>query len=108
MLTLQLIRNEKERILEGLTMRDADEEMHVTIDKIIEKDDERKSAQTDLDKILAQQNQLSREIGDLFKSGKIAEANERKSRVTALKQKSTIPPKLESKDGFHRKKKRWK
>lgn len=90
MLTLQLIRNEKERILEGLTMRDADEEMHVTIDKIIEKDDERKSAQTDLDKILAQQNQLSREIGDLFKSGKIAEANERKSRVTALKQKSTI------------------
>ncbi len=90
MLTLQLIRNEKERILKGLTKRDADEDAHVTIDKIIEKDDERKSAQTDLDKILAQQNQLSREIGDLFKSGKVDEANERKSHVTELKQKSTI------------------
>ena len=58
------------------------------LDTIVSLDDSRKSIQTELDQLLSQANSLSKEIGELFKSGKAAEANAKKQEVTALKDQS--------------------
>ena len=94
MLTLQFIRAEKERLIEGLKKRNSSEEIIESIDVIIEKDDLRKRTQTELDAMLSQQNQLAKEIGQLFKNGDVEEANKRKSQVSELKETSSSKEKL--------------
>ena len=56
-----------------------------TIDQILEIDDKRKSTQQELDSQLADANNLAKEIGELFKTGKGAEANELKAKTIELK-----------------------
>lgn len=58
------------------------------LDTIVSLDDQRKSIQTELDQLLSQANSLSKEIGDLFKSGKTAEANNKKNEVSLIKEQS--------------------
>lgn len=86
MLLVTDIRENKERIIEGLKKRNI-EDLSV-LDKIIEADDNRKKTQFELDTILAESNQLSKQIGELFKSGKGGEANELKEQTSSLKEKS--------------------
>ena len=74
MLLLSTIREERECLLEGLAKRKFIDAAP-TLDKIVALDDERKSSQTQLDQLLSEQKSLSKEIGDLFKSGKAEEAN---------------------------------
>ncbi len=89
MLLLSTIREERERLLEGLAKRKFIDAA-ATLDKIVALDDERKSSQTQLDQLLSEQKSLSKEIGDLFKSGKAEEANAMKVKVAELKEKSSI------------------
>ena len=85
MLEIQRIRAEKEAILAGLQKRNINAQE--TIDAILSKDSEWRSTKTESDLISAELNQLARQIGDLFKSGQQAEANELKAKTTELKQK---------------------
>jgi seryl-tRNA synthetase len=88
MLQVNFIRQNKERVLKGLKVRNYSDEALSIIDKILEADDLRKSTQTELDSNLAESNRLSKEIGGLFKQGKREEANEMKSQVSSLKEKN--------------------
>ena len=89
MLLLSTIREERDRLLEGLAKRKFIDAA-ATLDKIVALDDERKSSQTQLDQLLSEQKSLSKEIGDLFKSGKAEEANAMKAKVAELKEESSI------------------
>lgn len=85
MLELNLIRNNKDRVLKGLKIRNfSDEELRI-IDEIILLDDTRKATQTELDQLLAERNQLSKAIGQLMQSGKKEEAENSRQRVAVLK-----------------------
>lgn len=89
MLLLSTIREERERLLEGLAKRNFND-AEATLDKIVALDDTRKSTQTQLDQLLSEQKSLSNEIGGLFKSGKAQEANELKAKVAGLKEQSAL------------------
>jgi len=87
MLQVQFIKENKALILERYKKRNLDAEE--TIDKIIHADGLRVQTQQELDNQLAEANTLAKQIGDLFKSGKAAEANELKEKTTALKASSS-------------------
>lgn len=86
MLQLQVIRNEKSRVLEGLKKRNWDEGQLGIVERVIELDTRRKALQTEIDKSLAEQNRLSGEIGALFKQGKKEEAEGLRAQVAGLKE----------------------
>ena len=90
MLEISTIRFEKERVLEGLNKRFLPETQIGLIETILSLDDERKKSQTEGDIVLSEINKLSKEIGDLFKSGKQSEANDLKDQVVLLKEKSKV------------------
>jgi seryl-tRNA synthetase len=85
MLEIQRIRAEKDALVKGLLKRNIQAE--ATLDEILSKDQEWRAAKTELDNIAAEMNQLARSIGDLFKSGKQAEAASMKERTAGLKVK---------------------
>ena len=81
MLALQYIRENKDDVLEGLNKRGF-KNLKI-INQIINLDSERRTKQAELDKHLAESNQMAKEIGKLFKAGEIKEAN-------VLKEKSLV------------------
>jgi seryl-tRNA synthetase len=88
MLEISLLREQKNRVLEGLKKKNQPESALRLVDEVIVMDDERKQTQTKLDNLLFQINTLSGQIGDLFKAGKAAEANELKEQVNNIKEES--------------------
>lgn len=84
MLLVAHIRENKEAVLKGLAKRNKD--FSATIEEILQTDDLRRKTQTELDNNLAEANKLSKEIGDLFKSGKKDEADGLKARTAVLKE----------------------
>lgn len=88
MLQIQFIRENKEFVIERLKVKNFDASEIIT--NIIAIDSKRRDAQMKADELLAKLNQLSKEIGDLFKSGKQAEANTLKEQVAALKTEAKI------------------
>ena len=86
MLQLQAIRENKDELIAGLKKRDLD--ARPLIDKVLELDENRRSLQTRLDSVLAEANKISKEIGGLFKSGKVEEANALKEKSARLKEES--------------------
>lgn len=88
MLKVNFIRANKELITERLKKRMLSAEDLQLIDRAIELDDRRKSTQTELDAALAERNQLSARVGELFKKGQKEEANAIREQVSELK-KST-------------------
>lgn len=87
MLTLRLITEETERVIAGL------EKKHFTgareaINEVIEIDQQRRAAQTRLDKNLSDAKKLAAEIGGLMKQGKKEEAEQVKIKVADLKSKN--------------------
>jgi seryl-tRNA synthetase len=84
MLLVPNLRENRESILAGLAKRNKD--FSQPIDEIIRLDEVRRKTQNDLDNNLAEANKISKEIGDLFKSGKKEEAEAAKPRVAALKE----------------------
>ena len=83
MLDLNYIRNNKEEILTGLDKRNF--EAPQLLDDIIALDQQRRSQQTELDALLAQANNLAKEIGSLFKTEQAEKAAPLKEKSTALK-----------------------
>ncbi|MFI3263657.1 MAG: serine--tRNA ligase [Rikenellaceae bacterium] len=88
MLTLKQIRTEKEYVIERLKVKGVD--AAATIEDIILTDDERKEIQQQLDGLNAEQNQIAKEVGMLFKQGKKEEANELKSKTAELKEQAKV------------------
>lgn len=89
MLTLKLISEETERVVKGL------EKKHFNgageaIEKVLELDKQRRDAQQKLDVNKQQQNQLSKQIGALMKSGKKDEASDIKQKVAELKAQDKV------------------
>ena len=87
MLQTAYIRENKEKVLEGLAKRNFDDAA-VMIERVLELDDARRSTQNALDTTLSQQNALAKEIGDMFKSGRGSEAAALKEKTAALKSSS--------------------
>ena len=83
MLLVHTLRDDRQRVLEGLRKRGID--AATTVDRIIALDDKRKELQTSNDTLLAERNTLSTEIGTLFKSGRRDEANALRERVNEIK-----------------------
>lgn len=88
MLEISYIRENRERVLQGLKVRNFSEEELEIVEKVISLDDKRKNLQTELDNKLAERNSISKSIGDLFKQGKKDEANAMRQQVNDLKEKA--------------------
>jgi seryl-tRNA synthetase len=86
MLTLKLLRENPEFVIERLQVKHFDAKEIVY--QILDMDRQRRAAQTELDACLAQQKAKSAEIGSLMKQGQRAEAEEAKKAVAELKEKS--------------------
>jgi len=86
MLQVQYIRNHKEEVITKLAVKNFDAKD--TIDEVIALDEQRRKTQAELDKTLAESNTLSKEIGILYKSGNLEEANAKKVETADLKEKS--------------------
>jgi len=86
MLVVNKIRAEKEQIKEGLKIKNF-KDLDI-LDEIIALDDKRKEFQKKLDDVLSESKSIAKEIGMLFKTGKVEEANQKKARTTELKELS--------------------
>ncbi len=86
MLQIAAIRENKDAFAQALKKRNID--AMPMLENAISVDEKRRSLQAQLDETLAISNKLSKQIGDLFKSGKVVEANELKSQTGELKEKS--------------------
>ncbi|MGP1478637.1 MAG: serine--tRNA ligase [Capnocytophaga sp.] len=84
MLQLNTIREEKDRVLSGLKKRNF-KELNL-VDEIIALDEKRRNTQLMLDEALSKSNNLSKEIGSLFKAGEVAQANVLKEQTVQLKE----------------------
>ena len=86
MLHISDIRENKEQIINLLQIKNF--EAKELINSVISKDDLRKKTQQKSDEVLTKSNQLAKEIGVLYKTGKQAEANLLKNQSAELKQNS--------------------
>lgn len=86
MLQVNFLRENKERVLEGLKKRSF-KELDL-VDAAINADDERKKLQFELDSQLSEMNKISKEIGILMKDGKKEEAEAAKSKTSQYKDSS--------------------
>ncbi len=86
MLQVSNIRAHKEGYIKALKKRNFHAED--IFEEILTLDESRRSAQTQLDETLAESNQLSKEIGMLFKSGEQQKANILKEKTSQLKDTS--------------------
>lgn len=86
MLTLKLLREQPEFVIERLAVKNFDATDIVA--RILEQDKLRRQYQTELDAILAQLRIKSKEIGQLMQSGQKEQAEEAKAQVAAMKARS--------------------
>jgi len=83
MLSLKLIQENKDLVIEQLKIKNFDAKE--IVEQILNLDQKRRSTQNSMDNNQAELNKMSKEIGDLFKQGKMQEANELKEKNTNLK-----------------------
>ena len=83
MIEIQRIRERKEEVLEGLLKRNIDAKKEVT--QILTLDREWRSQKIALQNLEAELNTISKKIGQLFSSGKQAEAQKLKTKTAELK-----------------------
>ncbi|MBE6209053.1 MAG: serine--tRNA ligase [Rikenellaceae bacterium] len=88
MLTLKQIRGDKQYAIERLAVKGVD--AAPIIAKIEELDDLRKSLQTQVDNLLAEQNKAAKQIGALMGQGRRDEAETVKASVSAMKEQSKV------------------
>ncbi len=87
MLQVQFIRENKQTVLDGLAKRNF-ANAETIIEEVLTADETRRATQVSLDNVLAESNKISKEIGGLFKSGKVEEANQLKAKTGELKEQS--------------------
>ena len=88
MLEIQRIRNEKEAVIAGLKKRNFD--ATEVVDSLLGIDLQWRNSKTELESISAELNILAKEIGELFKQGKQAEATAAKAKTSDLKEKEAL------------------
>ena len=84
MLQIQVIRENKEEVVRRLAKKKF-KGLEI-IDQIVQTDADRRSTQTELDSLKADANAIAKQIGEMMKSGKKAEAEDLKNKSTALKE----------------------
>ena len=88
MLHIVNIRKNKERYISLLKVKGFD--AGVLLDTLIAKDDERKLTQHKVDDLLAKGNQLAKEIGELYKSGNVKDADILKKESIIIKEDAKL------------------
>ena len=83
MLQVEFIKDNFSKVIDSLKKRNKD--YSSDLKKIIDFNESRKKQQTNLDTLLSKVNSLSKQIGELFKNGKVDEANELKKEVEKIK-----------------------
>jgi len=86
MLHINKIRDNRDSYIEQLKIKNFD--VSTLIDAVISKDDERKVTQQKADELLSKGNQLTKQIGELYKTGKAVEANVLKEESSSIKESS--------------------
>ncbi|GAL60703.1 MULTISPECIES: serine--tRNA ligase [Algibacter] len=86
MLQVPFIKENKDLVISRLEKRNIDATS--MINDVIALDEDRKRIQTELDNTLAESNSLSKEIGNLYKSGQAQKANVLKEKTSQLKEAS--------------------
>lgn len=88
MLQVSYIREHQAEVLARLSKRT--NEAKSLIDAVIKLDESRRGLQTQVDTISSELNAISKEIGELFKSGQAQKANEFKQKTAELKASKTV------------------
>jgi seryl-tRNA synthetase len=88
MLQVSFIRENQTEVLARLSKRT--NEAKSLIDAVIKLDESRRGLQTQVDTISSELNSLSKEIGELFKSGQAQKANEFKQKTAELKASKAV------------------
>ena len=79
MLQIAFIRENQEKVIKALAKRNIDAKG--IVDEVVQLDEQRRATQVELDNTLSESNKLSKDIGELMKSGE-------KSKAAILKGKS--------------------
>lgn len=87
MLTLKVLRDNPEKVIERLAVKNFD--AREIVERVISLDDRRKALQTESDSLLSEQKKAAAAIGMLMKQGKKEEAEAAKKEVASLKAHST-------------------
>ncbi len=86
MLQITFIRENQEKVIKALAKRNIDATS--IVDEVIQLDEKRRATQVELDNILSESNKLSKDIGELMKSGEKYKAAILKEKTILLKEKS--------------------
>ena len=81
MLQIAFIRENQEKVIQALAKRNMDAK--TIVEEVVQLDEKRRATQVELDGVLSESNKLSKDIGDLMKSGE-------KSKATILKEKTIL------------------
>ncbi|MDN3584174.1 serine--tRNA ligase [Mucilaginibacter flavus] len=84
MLQVSYIRDNREQVLDRLAVKNF--KQPELVDEIIALDDKRRSTQTSMDNVSAEANAAAKQIGELMRAGKKAEAEEIKAKTGAWKE----------------------
>ena len=87
MLQVHFIRENKETVLVGLAKRNF-ANAEAIIEQVLTLDENRRATQLELDNTLAESNKMSKEIGNLYKTGQAQKANLLKEKTSQLKESS--------------------
>jgi seryl-tRNA synthetase len=86
MLQIQTIREKKDFVIERLAVKNFN--AGELIERILTIDEARRNTQRELDSLLNESNQIAKQVGEMMRSGKKAEADELKNKSGALKESS--------------------
>lgn len=87
MLDLNYVRENIDKVRQALETRHASEETFAQITNFADADKERRNAIADSDRLNAERNKFSREIGELMKMGAVNEASDLREKVGELKER---------------------
>jgi seryl-tRNA synthetase len=86
MLQIAFIRENQEKVIKALAKRNIDATQ--TVHEVVALDENRRATQLEMDNLLAETNKLSKDIGELMKSGEKSKAEILKLKVHTIKEKS--------------------
>ncbi|HRG53670.1 MAG TPA: serine--tRNA ligase, partial [Bacteroidia bacterium] len=87
MLQLAYIREKKDEAIARLAIKNFDAKP--ILDQVLELDNDRRKTQNELDSLLNEANTIAKQVGDLYKQGKKAEADDLKNKSAAIKESTS-------------------
>ena len=88
MLQIAFIRENREKVITALAKKNMDAK--ALVDEVIQLDENRRAAQVELDNTLSESNKLSKDIGELMKSGEKAKAEILKQKTVQLREQGKV------------------